>query len=413
VKGRGLRNVLRARGVSFALAAVACALALASPAGASLPKGDVVFIIDESGSMGEDIADARTHIKAIASATSRRIDARYALVAFGGASPGVPPNEPFTRTDFTTADGLARALGESGAYAGGGGGREMGLYATTYALTALTGFRDDAGTCAVLVSDEPPSFKVDLSSDLAEASAALARRNAVWFGIVPTSDDLVQRTYGPADGSLANVSGGAVFAIRAFRRDPSQVLAAVMSRCARSVAELASCTITGTSGGEVLRGTPRRDVICALGGDDVVFGAGGGDTVYGGTGGDWIEGRGGNDRLLGGPGADVVSGQSGGDRIAGGGGHDRLSGGIGPDVLAGEGGRDVLLGRRGNDVIRGGAADDVLVGHGGADVLLGNGGDDHLRARDRQRDLVRGGTGMDTGFVDVRLDLVRSVERRR
>jgi hypothetical protein len=395
------------------LALSACVLALASPASAALPKGDVVFIVDESGSMGAHIADVRKHITAIASSTSRRIDARYALVAFGGSSPGVPPNEPFTRTDFTNADGLVRALEQSGAYAGGGGGKEMGLYATTYAMNALAGFRADAATCAVLVSDEPPSFKTDLASDLANATDALERRNAVWLGVVRTSDELVQRTYGPDAGSLANVSGGAVFSIRLFRNDPAQVLAAVIGRCTGSVKQASSCTITGTWERDVLHGTPARDVICALAGDDVVYAAGGNDTVYGGVGNDSIQGGGGIDGLLGGPGRDLLAGQGGADRLAGGIRADRLTGGLGADSLLGERGNDVLLGGRGDDALRGGPGGDSLVGHAGRDRLLGEGGNDRLGARDGKRDLVAGGSGADVAVVDAWLDRIRAVERVR
>ena len=405
---RGRKSALRARGVSVVLGAFVCALALASSAGAALPKGDVVFIIDESGSMSDDIADVRRNIKTIAGAASGRIDARYALVAFSGVAPGVPANEPFVRTDFTTAAGLARALTESEH----GAGSEMGLYATTYAFTELTGFRPEAASCAVLVSDEPPSFKRDLETDLAEARAALARRNARWFGIVLASDPLVQRTYGPAQGSLADASGGAVFSLRSFRADPSAVLAAVISRCARAV-EMASCTITGTSGADTLVGTPGRDVICGRGGDDSIAGAGGDDTVYGAGGSDSIRGGGGTDRLLGEAGADLLRGEGGGDRLAGGRGRDRLVGGSARDYLRGEGGRDALLGRGGDDVLRGGARDDVVTGHGGFDVLLGNAGHDRVLARDGRHDRVRGGRGIDTAVVDAHLDLIGSIERLR
>jgi hypothetical protein len=47
------------------------------------------------------------------------------------------------------------------------------------------------------------------------------------------------------------------------------------------------CTISGTRRGETLRGTPKKDVICGLGGADRIF-AGGGDIVRGGTGADRI-----------------------------------------------------------------------------------------------------------------------------
>src|SRR5215211_899414 len=131
--------------------AMAAMLSPVAAAAAALPKGDVVFILDESGSMGYDIADIRANVSSLAAQASGRIDARYALVGFGGGVPGVPPNEPFTLTDFTTASGLRAALQHSGAFPGGGGGYEMGLDATTYAMTRVTGYRDDAATCAIVI----------------------------------------------------------------------------------------------------------------------------------------------------------------------------------------------------------------------------------------------------------------------
>src|SRR3954468_1772342 len=164
------------------LAGVLSPVASAAPA---LPKGDVVFIVDESGSMVPAIADVRANISAIAAEASERLDGRYALVGFGGGVPCIPPNEPFTLSDFTTVPGLRAAVHRTGAFPGNGGGYEMGLDATTYAMTRLTGFRPDAATCAVVISDEPPSFRIDEATDLRNATAALAARRAKWFGAVP------------------------------------------------------------------------------------------------------------------------------------------------------------------------------------------------------------------------------------
>ena len=74
----------------------------------------------------------------------------------------------------------------------------------------------------------------------------------------------------------------------------------------------------GTRGDDRLRGTPRADVIVALGGDDRVQAGGGNDRVCGGNG---------NDRLLGGPGNDRLFGQLGRDVLVGGPASDRLAGG--------------------------------------------------------------------------------------
>jgi RTX calcium-binding nonapeptide repeat (4 copies) len=121
---------------------------------------------------------------------------------------------------------------------------------------------------------------------------------------------------------------------------------------------LLRCTIVGSAGPDVLRGTSRRDVICGLGGDDRLFGLGGNDTIAGGDGADRIEGGRGDDRLFGG---------SGFDDVIGGDGHDHIDGGSGDDLLI---------------------------------------------ARDGVRDTVVGGPGHDEGILD-RADRVTSVERRR
>ena len=124
-------------------------------------------------------------------------------------------------------------------------------------------------------------------------------------------------------------------------------------------------TIVGEDGGDVIRGTARRDVI--LGGD----------------GADVIDGRGGDDVICGGDGADILRGGAGTDRISGGEGADSLFGEAGTDQLLGDGGDDVLRGGAGSDVLRGGEGDDRLYGEAGRDVLVGGPG----------RDLLVGGPG--------------------
>ena len=111
------------------------------------------------------------------------------------------------------------------------------------------------------------------------------------------------------------------------------------------------CTITGTSGNDVIRGTSGSDVICAGAGNDIVYGRGANDVIYGGEGNDVLRGQDGSDRLFGGPGQDV---------LRGGEGNDRLTGGPGNDLLHGDGGADTLDtqdARRGN-VANGGAVSD-------------------------------------------------------
>jgi len=125
--------------------------------------------------------------------------------------------------------------------------------------------------------------------------------------------------------------------------------------------------IEGTARRDVLFGTPGNDVFYAWGGNDVIHGLGGRDLVFGGVGRDLLYGGRGSDQLVGGPGADRLFGASGADRLVGGGGRDRL------------------------------------IGARGEDLLLG---------RDRQADLVLGGTGLDRYHLDRLLDRARGVERR-
>jgi Ca2+-binding RTX toxin-like protein len=66
---------------------------------------------------------------------------------------------------------------------------------------------------------------------------------------------------------------------------------------------------------EKVRGTKRRDILTANGGNDTLIGIGGNDL---------LQGKGGIDRLLGGP------------------GNDRLEGGPGNDVCRGGAGKNVL-----------------------------------------------------------------------
>jgi Ca2+-binding RTX toxin-like protein len=105
-----------------------------------------------------------------------------------------------------------------------------------------------------------------------------------------------------------------------------------------------TATIVGTTGNDVLRGTPGRDVFVALAGNDVVKGLGGGDLfcggpgvdrLRGGAGNDTLNGNSGPDRLAGGPGSDTLAGNAGDDRLRGGPGSDTCAGGAGVDTKAG------------------------------------------------------------------------------
>ncbi len=106
--------------------------------------------------------------------------------------------------------------------------------------------------------------------------------------------------------------------------------------------------------------------------------------------------------ILGSNGPDVIRGTPGNDVICGRGGND---------VIDGRGGHDLLVGGKGRDRVHGGSGNDLLVGGPGADRLLGGAGADTFYARDRTRDVVKGGPGRDRARVDEK-DVLRSIERK-
>ena len=109
-----------------------------------------------------------------------------------------------------------------------------------------------------------------------------------------------------------------------------------------------ACTITGTSGNNVLEGTSGADTICGMGGNDTIKGMAGNDT---------IDGMGGEDApLRGDGGADMVTGGSGDDNLYGGNGNDALS------SRDGVSGNDSLDGGSGTDTKTTDATEKTVVG---------------------------------------------------
>jgi Ca2+-binding RTX toxin-like protein len=114
-----------------------------------------------------------------------------------------------------------------------------------------------------------------------------------------------------------------------------------------------------------------------------------------------VRGGGGNDLLIAGEMGTVLYGGPGSDNLSGAGGIDHL--------YAGDGGDSVFAGAN-NDLVRGGPGNDKLHAGYGADRVEAGSGSDTIYARDRRRDVLRGGTGNDRGRVDRRLDAITSIE---
>jgi Ca2+-binding RTX toxin-like protein len=142
-------------------------------------------------------------------------------------------------------------------------------------------------------------------------------------------------------------------------------------------------SVVGSSYGDVIEGTGRRDRINAGPGPDVVRGRGGADiivvdTTHRGFGGD----------------ADQVWGGDGADRITAGRGDDRLSGGAGPDWIEDRG--------HSNDLLIGGPGDDTLTGEiGDTDKPQNFSGGRGVDTLELYSDAINGSEAASTGSWDM------------
>jgi RHS repeat-associated protein len=213
--------------VSLAPAVTSPAHAETTPVGG--PLGDIVFLIDESGSMGDDHAEVRARINdVVARLNAEGIDSQLGLIGFD-ATPRV--HSPLTKDVGAFRTALTRLSLR--------GGTEAGFTAVTRAMADDMGWRDGSGRCAILIGDEDADVPSGASTR-AQATAALQARNAVFFGIVEPTEGTTRTDYGPNPGSLAEATGGSVFPIRDFRRDAGPVIDAVFSQCINVIKDAAT-----------------------------------------------------------------------------------------------------------------------------------------------------------------------------
>ncbi|KQP73785.1 heme peroxidase [Methylobacterium sp. Leaf111] len=140
-------------------------------------------------------------------------------------------------------------------------------------------------------------------------------------------------------------------------------------------AELPASLVAGTTGDDVLSGTPGADTLLGLSGDDNILAGDGADVIRGGDGNDFVDAGGGRDVVFGGA------------------GDDDILAGSGDDMVYGDAGADRILAGAGNDLVTAGAGNDTVIGGDGNDLFVaevGDGGDSYWG------DEVGGGTGADT-----------------
>lgn len=181
------------------------ALAAVTTAKAAI-LADMVWVIDISGSMGDDIAQVKQRILEFNTVmTNNSVDAQYALVVFGG-NPVLRQN----LTDFATFTAAGSPFSLTTA---NGGGTEDGSLALQLGLSSVS-FRQDSVRNFVLVTDEDDDNATNRPA-LAAALAATVENELI--NIIGNPNDDSNNYY----RDLAPANGGAFFNINDFRSNPA------------------------------------------------------------------------------------------------------------------------------------------------------------------------------------------------
>lgn len=204
----------------FSKAAIFASLVLIGSAQAAVIKTDVIFIVDESGSMGTVQANLRNNIGLFAQILNDGgVEGAFGLVGYGNNSV-----EPRTLTDLTDPVSFAAAAISLVA----SGGTEPAYDAIEYAFNAPTAygaggsfsFRNDAVTNIILLTDEPHNGSSTLWSD---ADSIIKANNAL-FNLVSDSSAFSVVNGGDL-ASLATGNGGNVFDLSLFNTSDQSVVA--------------------------------------------------------------------------------------------------------------------------------------------------------------------------------------------
>jgi hypothetical protein len=202
------------------LLALAAALGVATAGQAGPIQADVVFVIDESGSMGGVQANVRNNIGLFASILSAGgVDAQYALVGYGNSSV-----TPRLLTNLTTPANFATAAQNLQV----SGGTEPAYQAIMAALnggpTSTLGinFRAGAVKNIIIVTDEPSNGDL-AGATFATADALLKGNNALLNGIL-TQFSADTNSNGGTLRNLVLGNGGAVFSLTTFDTNNQTVI---------------------------------------------------------------------------------------------------------------------------------------------------------------------------------------------
>lgn len=189
---------------------------------------DIMWVIDTSGSMGDDIDEVKARIIDFDSAmTAEGIDANYALVRFGGT--------PSLIQDVVSFDVFAAPGSPFSNLTDNGGGSERGSQADALGLNTAN-FRPNSVINVILVTDEDD----DSSNTQFQAAIAAHNETGALFNFigVPGTGNTNSRY-----GFLASENGGAAFDIAEFRSDPAPFFTNFIATKVEEIIEAAECDV--------------------------------------------------------------------------------------------------------------------------------------------------------------------------
>ena len=207
-----MENIMKLKKIVAATALATAMIGFGTSAQAAILT-DIVWIVDTSGSMDEDIAQVKANIVSFNTAMiNAGIDAHYGLVEFGGTSGNGNTNGTATLfqdiVNFTTFNAAGSPFSKTSA---SGGLTEDGSFAIQTAMGAT--FRADSVRNFILVTDEND----DVSSNRTALDTALAGTNInELINIIGNPNDDAGNYY----RDLAPAHGGAFFNILDFRTNP-------------------------------------------------------------------------------------------------------------------------------------------------------------------------------------------------
>ena len=200
-------------------------ISLAMASALMAAEGDIIIAIDESGSMGGEIQIVKDNIQdLINELDNQSIDYQLGLVTFGlTGSPG--STNPRVVSQLT--DDSAAFITKLNTVNATGVGYEPGSEAVALGLSSAMeplAFRDEAGTCVILLTDED-----DDSPTITNALNALSARSAIFYGIVNKGVGNTASTY----GNLATVTGGSLWDIGSLSNSVigAEILKEVIEKC--------------------------------------------------------------------------------------------------------------------------------------------------------------------------------------